>query len=357
MAAPSQKLIQAALRETLDSVVSPSERQSVLDSALAEVEGGVLPDDVYGFRRFVHGPLRAALARVLGTSLAETIASELELAGCSIPPTARPSAAVRARRPDPLRDPVIPAHPLPRSVAALPHRTASPLPARRSSPPCSRRGHTPWPAPPVPRGASRGVRSSSPQGAAVAGVSSGSPHEIPTRSTEAPAMVDPLAALPPLPAPAEAPGGDPGRAVPDRLPYVAGFLPRGLGDPTSPGLAAQRPLVIVASRDSELIARLTEWLAGGAEIRVVADVLDLVGEALALRRVLVVVDCNRPSVRPVAVAALVDELPSTVEVLLWSPSVDDELAIRTVATATDVWHRCMASTTVQLARQCLELLG
>jgi len=115
-------------------------------------------------------------------------------------------------------------------------------------------------------------------------------------------------------------------------------------------------LVVVATRSLALVAALAARLAGVAEVRVVADVLDLADELMAPRRVLLVVDCKRPSVRPVAVAALADELPPTAAVLLWVPSADDEVAVRTVAPEATAWHRCAEATAVELARRCAELV-
>lgn len=271
MAPSSRQLIQTALHETLDSVVSPTVRSDVLAAALTEVEGGALPGDVHGFRRFIHGPLKAALVRVLGRSRAETVTADLELMGGSIPPGVWSSTGPRADATRPVSGPVLPPHPVPRSLSPVSCR-AAPRPGgrRRSAPPGPRRTFSPRSGTPAVRGA--------------------------------------------------------------------------------------RALLVVATRNLPLVAALAERLADLAEVRVVGDVLDLAGEVMAPRRVLLFVDCRRPSVRPVAVAALAEELPPTATVLLWAPSADDEVAVRTVAPEATAWHRCATATGAELARRCAELV-
>ncbi|MBN2191619.1 MAG: hypothetical protein JW751_02285 [Polyangiaceae bacterium] len=357
MAKPSQQLIRAALLETLDSVVSPAVRVEVLSAALGEVEGGVLPDDVYGFRRFVHGPLKDALVRVLGASLAETISLELELTGCSIPPTVRPAPASSRIPSSILVDPVIPPNAVPRSLSPSPRRRSpGPAQARRSSPPSGRRSFSPRSGTPVLRGSTRTTR---PGLFAPTPEEAGNSHQggaLRPPSTPAFAELDPLASLPPLELHERDVRTWPTKSRAVCAPHAAAFLDGPILEATSQDLGA-KPAVVVATRDDELLHTLVEWLGDRAEVRVVNDVLDLVGEAVAQRRVLVVIDCNRPSVRPVAVAALVDELPQAVAVLLWAPSEDDEAAIRTVAPETASWHRCGASAAARLAIRCVELVS
>jgi hypothetical protein len=98
------------------------------------------------------------------------------------------------------------------------------------------------------------------------------------------------------------------------------------------------------------------WLDGRARVVNVSNVLDLVQHA-AEPHALVVLDCNRPAVRPVAVAALAEELPARTRVMLWGPSVDDEDAIRTLSAATDRWIRCDSAAPASLAKRCVELVS
>lgn len=303
MARSSRQLIQTALHETLDSVVSPAVRSDVLAAALTEVEGGALPGDVHGFRQFIHGPLKAALVRVLGRSLAEAVTADLEQMGCSIPPSTWSSAGPRSNATQPVPGPVVPPNPVPRSLSPTSRRTATgPGGRRRSAPPGPRRTFSPRSGTAAVHGASR------------------SPGPVTVRDRRGPSPNDPPVAA----------------AAEDRTATLA--------------------LVVVATRSLALVAALAARLAGVAEVRVVADVLDLADELMAPRRVLLVVDCKRPSVRPVAVAALADELPPTAAVLLWVPSADDEVAVRTVAPEATAWHRCAEATAVELARRCAELV-
>src|SRR5687767_1730627 len=74
----SAQLISQAVRETLDSVVSPSVRDALLEDALKASREAELPSDPERFRDFVGGPLRDVLMKALGTELGETVAAELE---------------------------------------------------------------------------------------------------------------------------------------------------------------------------------------------------------------------------------------------------------------------------------------
>jgi hypothetical protein len=105
-----------------------------------------------------------------------------------------------------------------------------------------------------------------------------------------------------------------------------------------------------------LLRTLTEWLVDRATVVNVANVLDLVQHA-GQPRALVVLDCNRPAVRPVAVAALAEELPAVTRVVLWGPSRDDEEALRALSRLTDAWIRCDSAAPASLARRCAELVS
>jgi hypothetical protein len=297
VASYSQQLVQTALVETLDSVVSPAVRTSVLSAALAEAEGGELPDDAIGLRRFIQGPLREALVRVLGPTLAETVTVELEIVRGSIPPSVWPrSARISGLEPGRGPNPSSPA--ASRTPSAPPSwRSRSPSAAHRSSAPVPRRSFSPASVVGSPRGLRR-------------------------------------------PSPAR---------------FIPGPKVGAVGATSIPG-PEPTPLLVAVTGDADLVQALEERARDRFALRVVADVLDLAVAASLARRVAVLVDCRRPSVRPVAVAALADELPSTATVLLWRPSVDDERAVQTVAPESALWPRLPPLSVEELIEECVALV-
>jgi hypothetical protein len=81
-------------------------------------------------------------------------------------------------------------------------------------------------------------------------------------------------------------------------------------------------------------------------------------EVLADSRVVLLVDCRRPSVRPTAIAALADELPSTVSVVLWGPTPEQERALLAISPAIRRWITVHADVRPkELASRCAELVG
>lgn len=337
-----------AVRETLDSVVSPAVRDAIIAAALLESGAVRVPSDVTGFREFVRGPLLDALVTSLGDEVAESVVRDLERLGCSIPPTLRP-AAPDGRRASQPRIPAIGPLRTPRGL------TPAPPPSRHSSVP-PRRSLTPWPRPAAPR-----VRSLTPR----PGVTH--PSELPPPPTPAALScsastraLDPLAELPDLyahlreesyPAPPFS-GRVPAQ---HNSPFGSGELPAVAPRPAPPSESG-RPLVIVATRDARLVKTLTEWMHDRAEVIRVTNVLDLVQHAAA-PGALVVLDCHRPAVRPVAAAALAEELPEATRVVLWGPSLDDELAVQAISPATTRWIRCEAAAPASLAKRCVELVS
>ena len=337
-----ERLMSVALRETLDSVVSPDTRESILAAALAGSAEPSIPSDVTGFREFVRGPLRQALVERLGASLADTLVVDLERLGCSIPPTLRPSApSPQNRRNSPMGQPGV--APMRSARSLTPHPNGK-RPA--SAPP--RRSLSPWPRRPTPPPAPRS--SALPPPPSV---------EASNRGAEFHAF-DPLAALPDLhahladnsyPAPPFSGPAD----VRAQSPFDSAEFPA-VGDAPAVRQADGPPTVVLATRDRSLLRTLVEWLEDRARVVNVNNVLDLVQHA-AESRSLIVLDCNRPAVRPVAVAALAEELPPQTRVVLWGPSVDDENAVRALSSTTERWIRCDSAAPASLAKRCVELVS
>ena len=331
-------LTSAALLETLDSVMSPAVRDAVLQSALAVMDEPVVPSDGPTFCEFIRGPLRRALAANLGDSMAETLVADLERLGSSIPPGVRSSAP----RP-PIRR---------RSTPCPPGGTAGRT-ARSPTPQAHRSWHSSLP--PQRRPASSPGRRYTPRPRARS--SELPPPSCPEAESCAGTTrhLDPLPELPDLHAHldehfADCPSSGP-ISEPVRSPFGSEEYPA--AEETS---AKGPTTVVVATRDRRLLRTLAEWLVDHARVVNVSNVLDLVQYA-SQPGVLVVIDCNRPAVRPAAVAALAEELSTENQVVLWGPSVDDEEAVRALSSVTNRWIRCETVTPVSLARRCVELVS
>jgi hypothetical protein len=106
-------------------------------------------------------------------------------------------------------------------------------------------------------------------------------------------------------------------------------LPRGtaraLGVAGSAEAAERRaPSVLVATKDGSLARRLAAWLDPRAVVRRIrspAALIEELADAGDLRCV-VVLDCKEPSIRPIALAALADDLPASARVIVWGASDD-----------------------------------
>jgi hypothetical protein len=335
-------LLSHAVRETLDAVVSPSVRDALLNEALANARAAELPREPDEFKEFLDGPLRKALVKALGTELGDSVAVELErlaevassrrglppqrrtrsgqLRGASAAPRRRPTPSPRAEWPS--------SHLPPRStLKSAAARPASPVsPTARTLRPPGRETQTPTAAPPP-----------------------------------APKSVDPklLPYTPTLPA-AKKP-------LSSRVPPSSADLPRGTASRL--GMAGARadteppsglPLVLVATRELSLARKLSQWVDPRASVQRVTALGSLLRqvEDAGNARIVIVVDCNSPSVRAKSLAAVVEELSPWVQVVLWgaSPAIEREIAL--ISPLTSEWLIVGNETTAKdLALRCAALVG
>jgi hypothetical protein len=121
-----------------------------------------------------------------------------------------------------------------------------------------------------------------------------------------------------------------------------------------------RPYVLVATSDETLVRRLTPWLDATAELVVLSSLSELVKdlEAFGKARIAIVIDCRRPSVRPTAIAALADELPDNVSVVLWGASPEQERGVLAVSPSVNRWIVLHGDTRPkELAARCADIVG
>jgi hypothetical protein len=309
------------IRETLDSLVSPSIRDSILVRALTESELEEVPTDSEELRRFVHGPLRDALVVGLGDEMAESVLEEVSR-------VARLSET--------------PSEPGRRAARPGPKRSLSP-PPRRNTP--SHRMHAVRSTPPTPKMPS--LPPSAPDQTKI-------PTLVPAPFSSRPPVGRVALTPPPHSGPVSRPGVPWGS---DEYPTGAASL--GLGDlPEVP--EGKRAYVLVLTEDTLLLQRLLPWLDDGAELVQVTSLRELVRdlEALADARIALVLDCRRPAVRPAAVAAIADELPPSVGVVVWGPTAEQERAMLAVSPSVSCFVVVRADARPkEIAARCKSLVG
>jgi hypothetical protein len=268
--AGSQELISSAVRETLDCVLSPVVRDQVLAAAFTASTRTDVPNDPLEFERFLHGSLREALLRTLGADLGDVVFEELlRVADTAISSMLPPAQS--ASRPAPA--------PTPR-----------PAPAPRRNSPIRQRAvalGSPRPS------AAPARRPSNPQGRA---------------SARGPLISPPASDPARPPSSASYPAGTP------KLLGVHGAVPASTRPATS-----TVPQILVCSADSNLARRLAAWVTPPTVVLRIANLMGLLYaiEDSTHERTVVLLDCATPSIRPHSLAALADELPRAVQVLLW----------------------------------------
>ncbi len=308
---------QRAVRDTLDSIVSPAARDSVLAEALAFAGEIAVPREREAFRSFLTGPLRDSLERALGRELGASVVRELERLADEVPRSAPPSSAGarRARGRAPAATPAMPKDPdsISRGLADTePPNNSRP---RKSAQP--KRGASSKPAPPA-------------------------------KSQNSPTM------------PARPRHSQP--RPPNSNDYPAGTA-RTLGMLSSqPAAGAQRklPHVFVVSRDVDLVRRFGAWLDPRAAVVRVLRLSDLLIDLqdAADRRSVVIVDGKGSPIRLEALAAVSDELPESVSVILWGGTPELTARLSDIFPRVAEWLVCTDQTPLaDVADRCSKIVG
>jgi hypothetical protein len=295
-------------------------RDALIHDALALGGLDKLPTSRAAMRAFAAGPLRVVTERALGTELAHSVADEILRV---VPPhAARRAGQARSggRAPmSPVRRSVTPAPPTRRTLVGPGTHPSS------SSPPSG--VHVPVPAPLSTRA----------ERAAI--------------TTPPPGMVD-ARSWPPGPASHSRIRSDDAEAGPGSHP-----APRESSPPASG--APRLPLVLVATEDRALFETLAEWFSDRAHVSSVKDPVDLVRklDAASDRRGIVIVDGKMPSIRPGALAVLLESMPN-VEVVLCRAAAATEQVVLSASPSTSRWtvYREPASLD-HVAAECLRLVS
>ncbi len=287
--------ISKALRETLDSVMSPEVRERILRAALDADRLPALPTSPWRFRQFVEGALAEAVHAACGSELAETIL--LELSGIvavaerdhvartgSFPPdfdfgANRPLSSINLRYQEDLDDGKTDPY-MDGQLELLLDELR--YPDLDDEPPSSR--------------------------------------DYPLGTANALGVI--------------------GTAAVER--------------------GARLPLVLVATADIDLLRSFSAWLDPRASVQRVPNLMSMIGALREAggRRVVLVIDARSPSVKPLAMAALADDLPPTARVVLWGMSGENYAKMMRLSPAVSHWLLCgVDCPTSEVVAQCVRLVG
>jgi hypothetical protein len=128
----------------------------------------------------------------------------------------------------------------------------------------------------------------------------------------------------------------------------------------SAGGASQLPLVLVATSQPDLLRTFSAWLDPRAIVQRVANLLSLLSElsSVSERRVVVVIDARSPSVKPLSLAAIADDVPASARVVLWGMNQEGYARMLRMSGAVSNWLLCdSACPTSEVVAQCVRLVG
>ena len=127
----------------------------------------------------------------------------------------------------------------------------------------------------------------------------------------------------------------------------------------APG-SAPRPIVLLATSDPNRLRSFHAWLERRANVKGIEGASALIAalEANRSARIVVVLDGKNPGVRPLTLAALADEMPEQVAVLLWGLPPHVHAKMRGVSARTERWTLHSGDmTTEELVASCAEIVG
>jgi hypothetical protein len=313
------------VRETLDSVVSPSVRDTILARALTVARMNQVPTEVSALGDFVQGPLHDSLVRSLGPELGFSVTSELERIVALATPL-----AVSVKTEPPLAPARKPSTRMPAPGTRRPSRTT--MPSRDVLSPgsaVSRDGH--W-----AENEFRAISPTEPAGRTTDSSGAGPRSKAPTRRG---GMAQPVSA--------DFPAG---------TASALGVIGTASVEPSPDA----RPIVYVASTDSVLLRSFQQWLENRAVVVPVSGVRELIAylDSNDAVRGVIVLDGKNPALRPLVLAALAEEMDDRTQVLLWGVAPHLHAKMRSISSATEKWlvYGSDASPTELVAR-CVKVVG
>jgi len=354
---PGGRNIVSAVKETLDSVVTPSVRDTILARALAAVHRDEVPTEPKAFEEFLQGALHDALVKALGPELGLSVSNELERIATIAVHSRRRSEPPKARSEPPARknhETVRPGSDRSQPVAG---KQSFPTPSKQSFPAASRKkSRSTMPSPDVlapgsvartdERWAEQERRGIAPTLPATRRVG-----PAPGTADRGPSARPSLGARQSLGAPLPVSNDYP-RGVAKAL----GVIGTASVDPRP----SRRPTVLLASLDPELLRLFQAWLEMRAQVEPANGVTALIGRLAEVGgpRSVIVLDGKNPSIRPLSLAALADELPAGTTVILWGVQAHVHARMCTITAAAEKWPVYAGNTTTnEIVAQCAKIVG
>jgi hypothetical protein len=338
---PGGRNITSAVRETLDSVVTPSVRDTILARALALANRSELPSDPRELEDFLQGALHDALIKALGPELGLSVSLELErMAAVATHPSG--TTPQQAEKP----------------VAAAPPKALDTVrPGARTKV--------------VPTSGRRKPRSTlpSPEMSPLPGSVKATDARWAEKERRAIAPTEPAGRRVQAPPPARPPSGARDESIHAKgapLPVSADY-PRGvakalgvIGTASVEPRASQRPTVLLASTDPELLRLFKAWLDMRAAVELASGATGLIVRLAEVGgpRAVIVLDGKNPGIRPLTLAALADELPAGTTVILWGVQPHLHARMCTISALAEKWLVYAGdATSTEVVAQCAKLMG
>jgi hypothetical protein len=323
--------ISSAVRETLDSVVTPSVRNAILDRALRAARCAQLPTEPRELDAFLQGPLHDTLVSSLGQQLGASVSAELERIVAAADRRETPPPRFKA---DTIR---------PGRATSKPKMSAV---ARPSRPTLPSRNHAPANA------AARDKSAAERERRGMAPTLPATERVVPPRKDSSPRI----------------PGAPRTGVLPTRAPSLptSADYPRGTaealgvyGTRSITPAEEVRPVVLVASADPDLVRHFQAWLELRATVEQITGATALLARLPTVQtRAVVVLDGKHPGIRPLTLAALAEEFPKGVQVVLWGVQTHVHARMCGISAVTERWLVCGGSSTAdEVVAECTRILG
>jgi len=331
--------ITAVVREALDSVVTPSVRNAILDRALRAARRAQLPTEAQELDAFVHGPLHDTLLSSLGPELGSSVAVELERAVAAAKQAERPPPPkVKAETVRPQRSPT-------RSKLAATRASRSTMPSREFP--------APEPEDSLPPGSAavRDHQWADKQRRGIAPTLPATQRVIPVKGS-----VEPSAGA----RRKEAGSGAPVHPRSDDYPRGTAAVLGVIGTSSVQPTASARPAVFIATTDTALLRFFQAWLDLRASVEPAPNASSLLIRLteVAGTRAVVVLDGKSPSIRALTLAALAEELPEEASVVLWGVPTHVHARMCSITSLAEKWLVCAGHATPdEVVAECARLIG
>ena len=124
--------------------------------------------------------------------------------------------------------------------------------------------------------------------------------------------------------------------------------------------SSRRPTVLLASSDPEMLRLFQAWLEMRAQVEPAVGATALLARLAQVSgpRTVIVLDGKNPSIRPLTLAALADELPAGTTVVLWGIQTHLHARMCTISAAAEKWAVFAGdATSNEIVAECAKIVG